>query len=105
MACLESVCRRGRESVNMQVETVTVTWDNGDKHWWIECAISGLRAYFSRLSRSIDYGGSTAILVSPEGTVEWDKDLVANSSGLTGVDSGRPVETLVRDGERIGQVV
>lgn len=54
------------------------------------------------------YGGSTVILVAPEGTVEWDEDLVANSSGLTGltgVESGRPLETLVRVGERIGKVV
>ncbi|KAG8972225.1 hypothetical protein FRC05_010274 [Tulasnella sp. 425] len=54
------------------------------------------------------YGGSTVILVAPEGTVEWDEDLVANSSGLTGltgVESGRPVETLVRVGERIEKVV
>ncbi|KAG8972224.1 hypothetical protein FRC05_010273 [Tulasnella sp. 425] len=54
------------------------------------------------------YSGSTMILVAPEGTIEWDEDLVANSSGLTGltgVESGRPVETLVRVGERIGKVV
>ncbi|KAG8936764.1 hypothetical protein FRC00_007790 [Tulasnella sp. 408] len=54
------------------------------------------------------YGGSTVILVAPEGTVEWDEDLVANSSGLSGVkgvEDGKPLETLVRVGERIGRVV
>ncbi|KAG8952074.1 hypothetical protein FRC00_006941, partial [Tulasnella sp. 408] len=43
------------------------------------------------------YGGSTVILVAPEGTVEWDEDLVANSSGLSGVkgvEAGKPLETL-----------
>ncbi|KAG8985661.1 hypothetical protein FRB90_004519 [Tulasnella sp. 427] len=54
------------------------------------------------------YGGSTVILVAPEGTVEWDADMVANSSGavsVQGVEAGTPVETLVRVGERIGKVV
>ncbi|KIO19439.1 hypothetical protein M407DRAFT_246158 [Tulasnella calospora MUT 4182] len=54
------------------------------------------------------YGGSTVILVAPEGIVEWDEDLVANSSGLSGVkgvEDGKPLETLVRVGERIGRVI
>ncbi|KIO19356.1 hypothetical protein M407DRAFT_148385, partial [Tulasnella calospora MUT 4182] len=54
------------------------------------------------------YGGSTVILVAPEGTIEWDEDLVVNSSGLSGVkgvEDGKPLETLVRVGERIGRVV
>ncbi|KIO21125.1 hypothetical protein M407DRAFT_219155 [Tulasnella calospora MUT 4182] len=54
------------------------------------------------------YGGSTVILVAPEGTVEWDEDLVANSSGLSGVkgvEDGKPLETLVRVGERLGRVI
>ncbi|KIO18994.1 hypothetical protein M407DRAFT_31354 [Tulasnella calospora MUT 4182] len=31
------------------------------------------------------YGGSTVILVAPEGTIKWDKELLANLSGLSGV--------------------
>ncbi|TDL27023.1 hypothetical protein BD410DRAFT_879310 [Rickenella mellea] len=41
------------------------------------------------------YGGSTIILVMPKGVV-WDPDLVKNSAG--------GLETLVKAGERIGQV-
>jgi len=41
------------------------------------------------------YGGSTTILVAPEGAIEWDADLLKNSENGT--------ETLVRVGERIGR--
>jgi phosphatidylserine decarboxylase len=44
------------------------------------------------------YGGSTVIVVFPDGAIRWDGDLVANSKG-------EGVETLVRAGERIGSVV
>lgn len=43
------------------------------------------------------YGGSTVILIAPEGAVQWDEDLVKRS------DNAKPLETLVRVGERIGK--
>jgi len=42
------------------------------------------------------YGGSTTILIAPEGKVTWDADLVRASE--------TPVETLVKVGERIGRI-
>jgi len=42
------------------------------------------------------YGGSTTILVAPEGKVVWDADLIKSSE--------TPLETLVRVGERIGRI-
>jgi len=42
------------------------------------------------------YGGSTTILVAPEGAVTWDAYLVKASE--------TPIETLVRVGERIGKI-
>jgi phosphatidylserine decarboxylase len=41
------------------------------------------------------YGGSTTILVAPQGSVRWDEDLLRNS--LNGV------ETLLRVGNHIGR--
>ncbi|KAG6891234.1 hypothetical protein C0995_008486 [Termitomyces sp. Mi166 len=43
------------------------------------------------------YGGSTVVAVFPEGTVEFDQDLVQNSE--------KPIETLVKVGERIGKIL
>lgn len=42
------------------------------------------------------FGGSTVILVCPQGTIRWDEDLLRAS------ESDTPVETLVKVGERVG---
>lgn len=43
------------------------------------------------------YGGSTTIIVAPQGSVSWDADLLANSK--------MGVETLVRVGDHIGRAM
>ncbi|ORY72903.1 phosphatidylserine decarboxylase-domain-containing protein [Leucosporidium creatinivorum] len=43
------------------------------------------------------YGGSTVVAVFPAGKVQWDEDLIINSSV--------PIETAVRVGEQIGKFV
>ncbi|GJN94317.1 hypothetical protein Rhopal_007391-T1 [Rhodotorula paludigena] len=49
------------------------------------------------------YGGSTIIVIFPEGTVEWNQDLLDNSEGRN--SEGVQVETLVKVGEEIGRWV
>ncbi|GAA5904221.1 hypothetical protein JCM8208_006806 [Rhodotorula glutinis] len=49
------------------------------------------------------YGGSTVVCVFPQGSVEWDEDLVHNSEG--GNVDGVQVETILKVGERIGRWV
>ncbi|GAA5913423.1 hypothetical protein JCM6882_001957 [Rhodosporidiobolus microsporus] len=49
------------------------------------------------------YGGSTIVAVFPKGTVQWDKDLLRNSTGRN--DEGVKLETLVKVGEKIGRWV
>ncbi|GAA5832782.1 hypothetical protein JCM11251_005761 [Rhodosporidiobolus azoricus] len=49
------------------------------------------------------YGGSTIVTVFPKGMVEWDKDLLRNSTGRNA--EGVKLETLVKVGEKIGRWV
>ncbi|GAA5901411.1 uncharacterized protein JCM6883_000203 [Sporobolomyces salmoneus] len=46
------------------------------------------------------YGGSTIVCVFEKGEVEWDNDLLRNSTGEN--EFGSPLETMVKVGERIG---
>ncbi|KAG9010619.1 hypothetical protein FRB93_003887 [Tulasnella sp. JGI-2019a] len=60
-------------------QPVNSTIDKGDDLGWFQ------------------FGGSTVILVAPEGTVSWDEDLVKNSRNAT--------EMLVRMGSQVGRFV
>ncbi|KAJ6493576.1 phosphatidylserine decarboxylase-domain-containing protein [Mycena vitilis] len=50
------------------------------------------------------YGGSTVVVAFPQGTIEFDADLVANSEGKNGdLHVKGPIETLVKVGNSIGR--
>ncbi|KAJ7606171.1 phosphatidylserine decarboxylase-domain-containing protein [Mycena polygramma] len=50
------------------------------------------------------YGGSTVVVAFPQGAIEFDADLVANSEGKNGdLHVKGPIETLVKVGNSIGR--